>query len=87
MYFQIACGGFGGLQQIIQQFFQLSGLAQQYFRILRQTLFLFGIRLRRQTILCCCILFHFLPDEIRIINNGSQWCLNVMGDIGNELRL
>ena len=86
MDLQIACGGFGGLQQIIQQLFQLLGLTQQHLGILRYMLFSLLCSLCADTVSGILrITGHFLPDEIRIIDNGCQRRLDVMGDIGDKL--
>ena len=88
MDLQIAGGGFGCLQQVIQQLFQLLGLAQQHLGILRYMLFSLLCGLCADTVSDILrITGRFLPDEIRIIDNGRQWSLDVMGHIRDQLRL
>ena len=88
MDLQIAGGSFGCLQQIIQQLFQLPGLTQQHLSILRYMLFSLLCSLCTGTVSGILrITGHFFSDEIRIIDNGSQRGLDVMGHICDQLRL
>ena len=88
MDLQIAGGGLGCLQQVIQQLFQFPGLSQQHLGILRYMLFSLLCSLCADTVSGILrITRHFFSDEIRIIDNGSQWGLDVMGHIRDQLRL
>jgi len=65
----ISRAGFGGLYQIFRQIFQTEGFLFQHIQITQDFL----------------ILNMFPLNQIYIINNRSQRCLDVMGDIGDQV--